>query len=220
MFKQLVSKAPDCIQCELKKIYYKWKIYKGTFTSPEPEYADLHNLVKDGDWVIDIGANVGHYTVKLSNLVGPEGRVIAFEPIPITFLYLVENTKNCKNKNITLINSAVSDVTTEVGMSIPNFTSGVKNYYQANISTVNEESNTLVMTLTIDSFRIMHKVSLIKIDAEGHEPTVFKGMTNLIQRDKPIIIIETVTENIRNFLTKLGYSEIKYENSPNIVFKI
>lgn len=220
MLRQLVDKTPNFVQGKLKKIYYMWKIYNGTFTSPEPEFSDLHNLINAGDWVLDIGANVGHYTIKLSNLVGSKGRVIAFEPIPETFHYLTENTKYCKNKNITLINAAVSDITTDVGMSVPNFSSGIKNYYQANISVGSEKSYTSVLTLSIDGLNISHKINLIKIDAEGHEPIVYKGMANLIQRDKPIIIIETVTEELRSHLKQLGYSEIKYDNSPNIVFRL
>lgn len=46
-----------------------------------------------GDWALDIGANVGHYTKRMSDLAGPEGRVIAFEPVPDTFAVLCANAQ-------------------------------------------------------------------------------------------------------------------------------
>ena len=48
-------------------------------------------MVSPRDWIVDVGANVGHYTKRLSELVGPKGRVIAFEPILETFSILSES---------------------------------------------------------------------------------------------------------------------------------
>ncbi len=220
IIKRFIARTPVWFQDELKRHYFKRQIKKGTFISPEPEFEALSEFANDGDWVIDIGANIGHYTIRLSNLVGEKGRVIAFEPIPCTFSHLSENTLSCKYRNITLINAAVSDELVLVSMSIPNFTSGVKNYYQASISSEVNVTDTAVLTLSIDSLQINHKVSLIKIDAEGHEPIVFRGMHQLLERDRPVLIIETVTDEIREHLLQLGYSEEKYKNSPNIVFRI
>jgi FkbM family methyltransferase len=220
ILRKFLAIAPSWFQDELKRLYYKGQIRKGTFISPEPEFENLGKFTGDGDWVIDIGANIGHYTIKLSDLVGEKGRVIAFEPIPTTFTHLSENTVYCKYRNITLINAAVSEKMALVGMSIPNFTSGSKNYYQASISPEAKETDTSVLTLSIDNLQISNKVSLIKIDAEGHEPLVFRGMHNLLERDKPVLIVETVTDEIREYLIQLGYSEEKYKNSPNIVFKV
>ncbi len=219
ILKHFSAKTPLWFQEELRRLYYRNKIKKGTFISPEPEFDALSKFARKGDWVIDIGANIGHYTIKLSNLVGEKGRVIAFEPIPSTFTRLSENTSYSKYKNITLINTAVSDKAALVGMSIPNFTTGLKNYYQASISSEHKETDTSVLTLSIDELHISNKISLIKIDAEGHEPIVFRGMYNLIERDRPVLIVETVTDEIRDHLIQLGYSEDKYKNSPNIVFK-
>ena len=64
----------------------------------------------------------------------------------------------------------------------------------------------------------MNRIALIKIDAEGHEPIIFKGIEKLVSRDKPVLIVETVDESIRQLLSTLGYKETKLENSPNIIF--
>lgn len=220
MTKRFISMTPAGFQEVLKRLYFRRQIKKGTFVTSEPEYKELDKYVDEGDWVIDIGANIGHYTNKLSELVGAKGRVIAFEPVPTTFTHLSENTLYCKYRNITLINAAVSEKTASVSMTIPNFSSGLKNYYQASISPEVKETDTSVLALSIDSLQISNKISLIKIDAEGHEPAVFRGVQKLLKRDKPILIVETVTNEIREQLIQLGYNEEKYKNSPNIVFRV
>ncbi|GAB6194021.1 FkbM family methyltransferase [Desulfocastanea catecholica] len=218
IIKRCIAMMPIELQNELKRLYYRRQINNGTFITLEPEFHELKKIVNVNDWVIDIGANIGHYTNKLSELVGPKGRVIAFEPIPTTFKHLTENTLYSKHKNITLINAAVSDKTVIVGMSIPNFASGLKNYYQSTITSEANETDTFVLTFSIDSLQLSHNISLIKIDAEGHEPAVFRGLLGLLERDRPVLIVETVTNAIREQLFRLDYREERYNNSPNIVF--
>ena len=220
IIKRLIAIAPAAFQEELKRFHFRRQIKNGTFVTWEPEFDELNKFIGEGDWVIDIGANIGHYTNKLSDLVGSKGRVIAFEPIPTTFTHLSENTQYCKYRNITLINAAASEGTASVNMTIPDFSSGLKNYYQASISSVADKSDTTVLTFSIDSFQFSHKISLIKIDAEGHEPEVLRGAQNLLERDRPLLIGETVTDEIREQLLALGYREEKYNGSPNIVFRI
>ena len=218
--KRMVALVPEEFQLELKRLHYRFQLWTGKFITFEPEFNMLHEWVNDGDWVIDIGANIGHYTIRLSELVGPQGRVIAFEPVPSTFANLTSNTRFSNHKNITLFNAAVSDKSTLVGMSIPNFSTGLKNYYKANISSAPEDSEESVLTLSIDSLKLDHRISLIKIDAESHEPIVFRGLYKIVKRDKPTLIIETVTDEIRNPLLGLGYTEEKLTDSPNVVFKV
>ena len=67
----------------------------------------LQQLIKPGDHVLDIGANIGFYAKIISNLVGEKGKVYCFEPDKTNYNYLVKNTKGISN--ITLFNLAVSD---------------------------------------------------------------------------------------------------------------
>jgi len=217
---RLVAWTPTRFQDELKRLYYGRQIRRGKFVTTEPEYEKLSAFVSDGDWVIDVGANVGHYTVKLSELVGSAGRVISFEPIPTTFTLLSENVLHCEHSNITLVNAAASDNTSLVGMSIPDFSSGRRNYYRASICPETSNTNTVVMSFPIDNLQLEHRISLIKIDAEGHEPEVLRGAKDLIERDRPILIIEAIISESRDQLLQLGYTEEHYPNSPNTVFRI
>lgn len=68
--KKIASKLPGRVQQEIKRIYFANQIGKNRFLTDEVEYDHLHEWVSDGDWVIDVGANIGHYTKKLSDLVG------------------------------------------------------------------------------------------------------------------------------------------------------
>jgi len=216
--KTVVALFPVTWQWELKRIYYRRQIKKGNFKISEPEYYKLQELIKTGDWVIDIGANVGHYTKRFSELVGPDGRVIAFEPVPATFSLLAANVQLFAYSNVTLINAAVSDKLHIVGMTIPHFSNGMNNYYQAHISTV-KDNPLSVLAIPLDSLYTDHRISLVKIDTEGHESSVIAGMYNLLKKNHPILIVETDSKKIVEDLELSGYMSIKIDNSPNIIFK-
>lgn len=217
-FKTLAASLPAQFQNELKRIHFRRQIRRNQFSADEPEYEILHTLVSTGDWVIDIGGNVGHYTKKLSELTGATGRVIVFEPVPETFTLLAANVQNLLVSNVTLINAAASDKTELVGMNIPTFNTGLRNFYQAHISSTSTDS-LQVLTISVDSLELEHTISLVKIDAEGHELSVLKGMYQLLLRDKPTLIIETDSPEVENTLSAIGYTSHKLNGSPNILFK-
>ncbi len=218
LFKRLAARLPVRWQYELKRNLYRRQIKKGTFETPEPEVKVLPTLINEGDWVIDIGANVGHYTKRLSEVVGAQGRVIAIEPVPTTFSLLSANCQHFKFKNITLINAAVSDKVDLVGMTIPHASNGMFNYYEAHCLPL-QEGDLSVLTLSIDSLNINHKISLAKIDAEGYEALVIDGMQQLIDRYHPILILETRNDQVIARVASLGYSWERLNNSPNVLFK-
>jgi len=218
MLKQLVARLPNQWQTELKRIHFGRQIRNKTFVTDEPEYKILAQLIISGDWVIDIGANVGHYTKRFSQLVGAHGRVIAFEPVPTTFSLLSANTQLFAHPNVTLINAAVSNEVHVVGMNIPQFSTGLDNYYEAHLSSA-EESALSVLTIPLDHLCINQRIALIKIDAEGHEEFVLSGMQKLLKKYTPILIIETNSKEIVADLTAIGYTSEKLPNSPNILFK-
>src|SRR5215470_17062957 len=109
LLKRIAATLPAVWQNELKRVHFRNQIRHNRFVTDEPEYSILPTLISAGDWVIDVGANVGHYTKRFSELVGPTGRVIAFEPVPETFALLAANLQVLPKTNATLINAAVSD---------------------------------------------------------------------------------------------------------------
>lgn len=77
LLKQLAARLPHHWQTELKRIHFRRQIKTGSFSTDEPEYEILHSLINPGDWVIDVGANVGHYTKRFSELVGAHGERVS-----------------------------------------------------------------------------------------------------------------------------------------------
>src|SRR5262245_590665 len=89
----------DSLQLSLRKVY-------------EPiETRLVMDLVKPNQVVLDIGANIGYYTLIFSKLVGPGGRVYAFEPHPTNFSLLDRNVQTNGYKNATVVRKAVADAT-------------------------------------------------------------------------------------------------------------
>lgn len=218
LLKKIAVRLPRLWQSELKRIHYRRRIRRGTFVSEEPEFSMLSAIVAPADWAVDIGANVGFYTKRLAELVGAGGRVLAFEPIPETFVLLANNLESCGFSNVTLFNAAVSETTSLAGMSIPKYSdTGQRNYYQAHLSNAGE-SELQILTVSLDAMQIPQPVRLIKIDAEGHEFLVLKGMRQTLLRDRPILIVETPDMQVTDLLKSLAYAAITFPNSPNVVF--
>jgi FkbM family methyltransferase len=217
MFKKMLSFLPLFLQFELRRWLYASQIRTDRFKTSEPEYAMLNQFVQPGDWVIDIGANVGHYTKRLSDLVGANGRVFAFEPIPETFALLALNVQHVTFSNVTLFNAAVSDETKIVRMSIPKFSSGLSNFYEAHISET-EIGNHSIFTLPLGPIHFSKPIRLIKIDAEGHEKQVLSGLKDLMDRFHPTLILETDNETVIQSLKSEGYYARRLPGSPNVVF--
>jgi FkbM family methyltransferase len=216
-FKNLTAKLPLSWQLEIRRHLYHRQIRRGAFITYEPEYGLLDSLLAEGDWTIDVGANIGHYTKRMSELVGEAGRVIAFEPVADTFSLLASNIRLYQHQNVSLFNAAVSDKSGITRILVPQFANGHPNYYEATV--VSNGDGFPVMTLAIDSLDIPARVKLVKIDAEGHELSVLKGMEQLLRRDKPVLIVEVSGEAVHSLLAELGYARETLPNSPNHIYR-
>lgn len=214
--KRLSSALPLRTQQRLKRAHFAHQIRSGAFASPEPEFKELGGWVHAGDWVVDVGANVGHYTAALSRLVGAGGRVLAFEPVPETFELLTANMAVVGLRNVSLFNAAVSDRTATAAMSLPRLHSGLTNYYRAALTSSADDWS--VLTLAIDNVPPPKPVTLIKMDVEGHELRALMGMRKLLERDHPRLIIEGSSDEVERFLGEIGYGYTELPDSPNRVF--
>jgi len=167
-------------------------LVKGT----EPDIEHLcHRLLRPGMTVMDIGANVGLLTRQFCQQVGQNGRVYAFEPDPLTFQFLEYNTRSFQNKE--LVQFAVSD-NQEPALLHLNLTSGAGN------SLLNQSHSTEsvpVTCISLDEFLKQHgnpSVDAIKIDVEGAELSVLRGMRQTVTRLPGLkIIIEYCPANLK-----------------------
>lgn len=212
--KSLTAHLPERWRHDLRRIYFRRLIHTGRFRSTEPEYELLVEFVSEGDWVLDIGANVGHYAVRLSELVGAQGRVVAVEPVPDTADILSSNLSCGKHRNATVLAVAASDSVRSLRMQIPLSPSGVSRYYQAQVT--DDAGGFEVLGLPIDALSLPRRVTLVKIDAEGHDLAVLKGMAQLLARDKPILIVEDSSLEIRTMLSPMGYKAYRLSGSHNL----
>jgi len=154
-------------------------------------------LVKENMNVIEIGANIGYYTTIAASKVGQNGKVFAFEANPITFENLFRSIEvNGFLDRVTLINAAVlEDNYQNINLysldkhhgnsSIGEFSTDYLNRYRDHYDVI------AIRAISLDSFFSDQKlkIDLIKIDAEGSEPRIFKGMRNLIKNNPNIKII-------------------------------
>ena len=214
LFKRLAARLPTSAQHELRRIFFRSQIRRRTFFTNEKEYALLDRFLTHGDWALDIGANVGHYAMRMAQLVGPNGRVIAVEPIPDTFALLAENVRHFGHTNVSLLNCAASDETSGVGMEIPKWTDGLDNYYQAHV--VAGTTATTILALPMDALALP-QLALVKIDAEGHELPVLRGMRDLLRRHRPALIVETSAGEAITFMRSLSYTVQRLTGSSNVL---
>ena len=211
-----IARLPPGIQFELRRANFSRQIRRGSFVPDEPEIAEITRHVRAGDWAIDVGANVGHYTCHIARCVGASGRVLSFEPVPVSFALLASNVCASGASNVTLFNVALSSSAAVLRMAVPLYEhTRVKNYYQAHISSAGEYP---VLCLPLDVIPIPGLVRLVKIDAEGHDLQVLLGMESLLQRDRPALIVEASrTGPVASWLSERGYSIRKTVGPFNIV---
>lgn len=218
--KRIAASLPLRHQQELKRLHFARQIRAGTFVTDEPEFGRLHEWIRPGDWTLDIGANVGHYTSRLSQLVGPQGRVFALEPMPPTFELLVANAARFPNQNVTLLNVAASSAFGVVGMSVSRrFDSGLDNYYMARITS--DPDATSVACIDVDSLlHLAGRLKLAKLDVEGHELETLRGMRRVLTESRPVLIVEGSSAAVADYLAAFGYQFTSEEGSPNRVFMV
>lgn len=216
MLRPIFRYLPEIIQHELRRLRYRMQIRRKSFKTTEIEYSLLDKWIKPGDWVLDIGANVGHYSLRLSELVGKSGRVLVFEPVPSTVDLLASNISRAAYQNLSIFNVAVSNKTDLLGMVVPENYPDSK-YYRAHIS--NDTTSLNILSISIDSLNISHPVKLAKIDVEGHEISVLRGMESLLKRDFPILIVEGDSSEVNNYLASLAYVGKRIQGSVNQIFE-
>lgn len=147
-------------------------------------------LVRPGDCVLDIGANLGLVTFTLSALVGPLGRVHAFEPNPKMQIYIEEGIKRNHLANVVLHRFALGAQPCEMKLSIPQTNAGAASLVTARQITDSADVVVPVRTLSsVLSDEGIGHIRLIKIDVEGFEPEVLAGAADFISRRPPDTLI-------------------------------
>jgi FkbM family methyltransferase len=160
-------------------------------------------LPKQGDTVIDVGAGVGEELLIFSKLVGSQGKVVAIEAHPITFKALLHNNKKNRLENTKLLNLAISDQTGKI--FIEDSSDSLAN------KVLNERTS---QSFEVDAISIeqlvnqnnLNEVNLLKVNIEGAEQLLIKGIGNALPKIKHMAIschdFRFENEGIEFFKTK------------------
>ena len=186
---QVVNKIYALNFLTYKYIYF---LYKNIFE--RKEIALINKMVKPGMTVLDIGANIGFYTLLLSELVGNKGKVYAFEPEKNNFKNL---KKLCsKKKNIVLNNVAVGEISGDIDLYI----SEKLNVDHRTYDNYENRKHHKIKCVSIDSYLgKAKKIDFIKIDTQGFEYKILLGMKRLLQSSKQTVLFcEILPTGLKN----------------------
>ena len=185
-------------------------IYLPIFVSGEFEpdaTAVVRRLLRTGDKVVDAGANYGWYTTLCAELVGPQGSVFAFEPVPPTFNRLSEHVKLNKNSDCVVTEQlALGKEQGEIHVHLFDDLS----HSRSSISSLGRKHFVLYSVPITDLNSYLHshcvdRIDFLKCDVEGSELMVLQGAGEILDsEDAPMILIELNEETTSQF----GYQPI------------
>ncbi len=221
----LLRYLPPTMLIWLKQHHYA-KSLQHMGIQDEQDLAVAMKLVRPGDYVVDVGANIGLYTKTLSAIVGENGRVYSIEPIPLTFRILRYCTQALGLTNVRLLQTAVSDAAGIIRMEVPKYDEGGDNFYMARIANGNTAVAArlayTVKTETLDSILsdVVERISFVKCDVEGHEWAVLKGAQRLLNTSPAAWLIEvsgdpdhqeSSANRLFRHMRDIGYEAYRYD---------
>lgn len=156
-------------------------LWLGSYEADKQEL--LTTLPLAGKTVLDIGANVGFFSLLCSRLVGPSGRVIAFEPFPRNVDFI--------HRHITL-NSVSNIEVRSVGIADKQGTANFSTSQYHEQGSLSDDGDLEVTVTTLDALEPQRpEVGLLKIDVEGAESAVLEGGKRFFEVNRPVILLAT-----------------------------
>jgi FkbM family methyltransferase len=188
-------------------------------------------LIRRGDVVFDVGANLGTFTLLFSDLVGLHGSVHSFEPVPPTLALLNEAIRlDGRYRNIFVNAVACSEAPGTTEIIVPGGDYGQASLRAHSSGSWATSANVVrfsVSTIRLDDYaaeRHLNQLDFIKCDAEGAELFVLKGATGLLKEFEPLLHLEVGEgwtrdfgygpSDLVDFLEKVGYSYFLIEEEP------
>lgn len=186
--------------------------YLGTFEPHCLPY--LRGCANKGGTIVDVGANIGFYTLESSLAVGPTGRVISIEAAPPHVEALRKNIQLNGMRNVSLVEVAVGDSVGEATLALPRG----GNLGMFTLGPVNSDEPYSVALRPMDDLLAeqgIHSIDLIKMDIEGSEYRALRGAAKTLARYKPALLIElnevalhrrgSSAREIKDLLSEAGY---------------
>jgi FkbM family methyltransferase len=193
-------------------------VVQGYYEKYETKILKYFAELKNGS-IIDIGANLGYYSVILGKLLKPSDKLFAFEANPLVIEMLNKNIAiNDLQENIEVFNCALSDINNQkLKLYLP-LRAGSSAASLNKLHPDDKNNSIEILTRRLDDvgqIRNLDRISLIKIDVEGAELNVIKGALETIRENKPVIFIELLRKwskifgyhpnDVLRILQELGY---------------
>jgi len=191
------SKYGYLMHCSMAD-WIQWQIYYLGDYVGEARYARyLISEIRPGDTFIDVGANVGYYTLLASWLVGVQGRVFAFEAHEPAFRRLGENLTLNSASNVMAFHVAASDGVGQVHLDAP----APGNLGATKVAAAAPGSTSVRMDTVDDALagQDLSRLRFVKIDVEGFETRVLKGCLRILEEHRPTCLIEVRRAHLANF---------------------
>lgn len=152
------------------------------------EFGFIRRNLKPGQTALDLGANIGLYTLIMAKLAGPSGQVFAFEPGPKSYALLTKNIEVNGYANVQARNAAVSDRSGSITLHVCP-TGESDNRVEGFVDPANGWERVTVPCLTIDAYMNDRRVDLIKMDIQGSEFAALKGMRRALEGNRDIKLV-------------------------------
>jgi FkbM family methyltransferase len=185
--------------------YVGRRLYMGNYERPET--AILRRLLRRGATCVDVGANLGYYSLLFASRAGSMGRVLAIEPNPMILPFLIHNIRG---SGIELVEAAIDPLRSYSEMSVVG-----RNLGASTLREVPDGSKTVEVTCSrLDDVlrsRAIHHVDLLKIDTEGWEGPVLESLGNYLSGERVrAILLEASPEfgdlgYVNDLLSNPGY---------------
>lgn len=225
-FKMVLDKTDTDISKQVEKF--------GWYSDEAFETSLFEKYLKKGMTVLDLGGNIGFYTILARSIVGPKGKVFSFEPFPDNTNLIRASIKENSFTNVTVVEAAVSDRigkdTLHLSPDACSEHSLLDLDFQYNLEPQQNEIE--VQTLTVDDYLEKNvgdfKVDFIKMDIEGSESRAIKGMQKVLEKNKHLILMTEFWPNgfkednrdPRDFLEMLDKLNFKIYNIDSLEQKV
>jgi FkbM family methyltransferase len=187
--------------------------YRSGWLRSQPEYAChyyVDRLIEEGDYVLDVGGNLGYYTVLFAEWTGPEGKVYSVEPVPLYREILRRNVASFSQ--VEIVPYALGDEPGTVQMGLPESADPYRHGHTRILSDEGQRGPSDTVEVEVRSperlFGDLPRLDYVKCDVEGHEGAVLPAMASLLREHRPVVQVEVAPDNRRpiyRMMASMGY---------------
>ncbi len=166
-------------------------IVRGQYEQDEIRF--VRRVLEEGDSAIDVGGHIGFFTMQMAAMVGPGGRVYAFEPFDANADLLERSiAENGFGDRILFQRAAAGAASGTATLTFPveTLNSGGAYLLRNGSAPLAGNRKKEVPVVALDALEMRRPIRFIKMDVEGAEPQVVRGATRLIKEDRPVILSE------------------------------